>query len=407
MSKEALVGAIPGYLRKILVAVGGPDVAYDYKSRAFKDSSTIKKEFHKEATLYNRGSLNSAGGDIKKNLGDDKFTHMMYDLMMNDLSTKNGNGEARKTVSKFGNKEETEEYIMQTVLSQMSLSDKEKESAKRFAANLGNASSGMGSHQMMNQVAKNNINRNRNMKDYTQQADSYGMDLSFITDSSEADRKAIAQSYGRDVATSTPSDSNANVSDPVAQVTGVNYTNMALFEIYRRLNEGINVFQVGSSRRRKNPFEKLGEDYLSKPSGHKPKQPKSSNAGTELTETGGPGGVLHDDGSANLLENQTQEDGSTENLSGGARLGRWGKQRGGNLAKAMFSGDSTQVKEAFGLIVRDVSKIGGEQISKGLKRVNDSFGNVSGYMKHKLFGTGYAYDSGESDEEGNPSSYKN
>ena len=48
VTKESIIGAIPGYLRKILVAVGGPDLVYDYRSRNFKTQGQIASEFRKQ-----------------------------------------------------------------------------------------------------------------------------------------------------------------------------------------------------------------------------------------------------------------------------------------------------------------------------------------------------------------------
>lgn len=397
VTKEAIVGALPGYMRHILVALGGPDLIYDYKSRSFKTKTDIKKEFRDKAISPVKGSLYRSDGNIVSSLGTDKFTSMIYDLMINDLGNKVSNGEARSKVSKFSDANETQEYILNTVLDGVKLSPEETEAAKQFASNLGKLSGGMDMFKIMDQVSKSNISRNSIMDEHVNSANLYGMDLSYIRDSKEADRKALLESYGK---STDSSESKISINNPNIELKGTNYTNMALYEIFRRLNEGINVFQVGSYKKKKSPYAKFGEDILVRPFGYKPKQTKSED-GASISHTGS-SGFYHDDGSANALQNNTLDDGNIEDLSKGERLARWGKQRGGNLAKAMFSGNSEQVKEAFGLIVRDITEVGGTQIKKGLQRVNDSFGNVSGFLKHKLFGKGYSYDSGETDKDGNP-----
>jgi hypothetical protein len=161
--------------------------------------------------------------------------------------------------------------ILQTVLGGISLSNGEIKKAKEFANNLKSAINGTNSQKMMNQVARNNINRNKNLGQYIAEADAYGVDLSFINDNVGSDRESIAKAYGKDISSSS---SKISAVDPVAQLKGSNYTNMALYEIYRRLNEGINVFQVGNSKIRNGPFEKFGDDFLTKPLGHKPKPKK-------------------------------------------------------------------------------------------------------------------------------------
>lgn len=395
VTNEAITGAIPGYLRQILVAIGGPDLEYDYRSRTFKSRSTIRREYEDQAISNIRGSLNNVGGNVSAALGNDKFTQMVYDLMVNDLSNKTSTGEARTRISKFGNNEETEDYILNTVLSGMSLDENDMKAARRFATNLGKINSnGLDYNKIMSQISRSNINRNTSMQEYVDNANLYGVDLSHIKDSPEADRRSILRLYGKD----NP-DAEVSPISPMAKLNGISYTNVALYEIYRRLNEGINVFQVGSHKKRRTPFVKFGDDYLTRPAGYKPKQLKSTDAGGAPD---GSSGFMHDDGSANILNNQVTEDGNIEDLSRTERLARWGKLRGGNIAKAMFSGNVEEIKQSFGLAIRDIIDTSGSEIKKGMSRINDSFGNISGYIKHKFLGKGYTYDSDKTDENGNP-----
>jgi hypothetical protein len=110
IANESIVGAIPGYLRHILMAVGGPDLTYDFRSRSFKSKGQIARDFRSQAISDTKGSLYDAGDHIRGRLGDSKFSHMVYDLMMNELGTRASNGGARKTISNFGNSKETQDY---------------------------------------------------------------------------------------------------------------------------------------------------------------------------------------------------------------------------------------------------------------------------------------------------------
>lgn len=396
MTRESIVGAIPGYLRQILTALGGPDLIYDFKSRSFRSQNSIRRQFNSEAISGRVGMLNNARSGVRGAIGNNEMGSMIYDLMMNDLGTKSSSGEARRIIASFEDQKATEDYILKTVLAGVKLTSSEREAAKAFANNLKKAASGSGRQAMLTQANRANIERGNVLSQVLQDADTYGMDLSFLGDTDGFDKQAILEAYGHRTKSKS---SKIRPNDPRARLQGTNYTNMALYEIYRRLNEGINVFQVGKGKFRKTPFERFADDVLPKPFNHKPKQVRGSSLSSSSI---GNGGIYHDDGSSNLLENQTMEDGTVENLSTGERLKRWGSQRGGNIAKAMFSGSPEQVKEAFGLVVRDVSQVAQEQMKKGLSRINDSFGNITGYLKHKLFGSAYSYDSGKTDKDGNP-----
>lgn len=393
ITKESIVGAIPGYLRHILTALGGPDLIYDFKSRTFKSQGAIRRDFHENAIAGRVATLYSANSNIQKALNKNDMSSMLYDLMMNDLGNKSSSGEARKIISSFDNSKSAEEYVLKTLLGRTRLNSQDRKDAKEFANALKDAVSGTGRQAMLSQANRANITRNEQLAQTLQEADLFGIDLSFIKDTDSFDKQAILEAYGKSAGKST-----IRTNDPRIRLSGTNYTNMALYEIYRRLNEGINVFQVGKGKFRLGPYERFADDVLPKPVDHKPKQVKNTNS----TSTIGGSKLYHDDGSANLLENQQNDDGTTENLSAGERLQRWGKLRGGNLAKAMFSGSPEQVKEAFGLVIRDLTDTSRIYIKKGLGRINDSFGNVTGFMKHKLFGSAYSYDSGKTDKDGNP-----
>lgn len=382
IAHESITNAIPGYLRKILVAVGGEDVIYDYRSRSFRTKSAIHKDFRDAAAT--KGSLYGASDKVRGSLGSSQFSNMVYDMMMTELGSRTSGGHARQTVEKFGNRGKTESYILDTVLKGLSLSPQEIEAARKFAAGLGKASSGTGAIDIMNQVGRNNVNRNMRTSQYIDNANAYNVDLSGIRDSVKADMKNIAESYGKQLS----SDSSVRPSK-LGNLTGVNYTNMALYEIYRKLNDGINVYQVGKDRSRREKF-KSTLDNLPAPQAYKPK-PMGNLAGAMVNNAIGSSLTSDYSDKENLLRNQQLEDGTTENLTGGQRFARWGKNRGGNLARAMFSGSPEQVTDAIGIMIRDVGQVAGDGIKKGAAKINESSGNFAGYLKHKITGAGYKY----------------
>ena len=100
ISKEALTNAIPGYLRQILVAVGGPDIVYDYRSRSFKTKERIRREFRDASA--GGGQLWSASDHVRSKIGTSRFNQMSYDLMINDLSGKTSHGRGRRQVAHMG-----------------------------------------------------------------------------------------------------------------------------------------------------------------------------------------------------------------------------------------------------------------------------------------------------------------
>lgn len=393
IAHEAITNALPGYMRKILVALGGPDVIYDYRSRSFKTKGTIHKEFRNAGVT--RGSIYNASSNVRQTVGSDRFSTMAYDLLMSDLSTKTSGGKARDTLKSFANPQTAEKYIM-GLFDKMGLSPEEERQAKTFALNISKAVKGMGAIEMSNQVATNNVNRNIRMQNIVNTAGAYNVDLSGIRDNLRDEPGMIKAEYIR----SRGGGSDSSVSPSKAtSLAGINYTNVALYEIFRKLNEGINVFQVGSSNEQSDKFKTRGDEYLAKPVSYKPKTSQPPSAGGNRTSSI-ISNVTSSSDEANLLQNQQLDDGNVEELTGGQRFLRWGKKRGIGMANALFSGSPEQVKESFGLIVRDISQVASEGIKKGTAKINDSFGNITGYLKHQMFGTDYSYET--TDAKGDP-----
>lgn len=413
ITKESITNAIPGYLRKILVALGGKDEIYDYRSRKFTTKKNIKKEFRSKAASTN--TLRRASDTVREVFNDpDDFTNMTYDLMINDLGTKTGDHTARNTVSNFKDKEYAEKYILENLYGGKLKSKDDKEKAKLFASKLSQLPEGFGEQDIFIQAAKNNINRSSLLSDLVDEFNNYNIDASFIKDDKNADISTIKKYYNRNdlnnknESSTLSVDSNGIISESdnkkKKKLSGVSYTNTVLYEIFRRLNTGINVFKVGSKNIMNGPFEAFDDSAL-KLDEYKPKTTTpdiTSNAETisdsnnsrsisNLTPT-----IQSDNSKGNLLKNRELEDGSKEDLTKGERAGRWAKSKGGSLVHAMFNGNAKDVQNVFNSIVGDVTEISGSSLKKGLSTINTSFGNVSGYLKHKMFGTEYEY----TDEKG-------
>ena len=398
MTKEAITNTIPGYLREILKSLGGPDMIYDYRSRSFRSKESLKKEF--ASATSGGGALRDASDNIRDALYRDDVSALLYDLMMNDLSGKGYNGEYRKVISSLKDKKNAKNYI-NALANGIPMSKSDKKSKQEFINNLSNLINDdiMNSINIGNQVKSNEVKRYAYGTKYVENAREYNVDLSDFNDSLDENRKAIIDSYINNDAYDEPTISTSN---PKGYATGINYTNKALYEIYRRLDTGINVFQVGHDESMDSPFDKFGNRLLPPPSAYIPKPIKNNrNYNNDAARAFTPNPLdnkYNDD--QNLLKNQTLEDGTEEDLSTGKRVTRWAKHRGGDLLNALFSGSPEDVKNVFSASIRDISQIGGDKLKDKASTLNDKFGNISGYVKHKLFGKEYSYQTG-TDDQGN------
>lgn len=381
ITKESITQAIPGYLRKILVQLGGEDVIYDNRSRSWRKGSAIKKDFIKETART--GGIYSASSRIKESFGNEQLGSMIYDLMMTDIGSKQGQHDARRNQSMartqidlFSDPKKFVEYVNKELYKARNKDEERYIEAigKRLSMN------GRNLIDISNNVARNNVQRTRRVDSYLSEADKYGIDVSKLSSSLADEMNHILEENGV---------VKAEVSMKSSPVSGVEYSNRALYEIYRLLDRGINVFQTGSSNIRSKPYKRYNETYLKAPVSYKSKQlPPDSNEG--LNKLVSSGSTFADD-TDNLLRNNTLEDSTQENLTKDERLGRWGKSKGSDLFKAMFSGSPEQVKEVFGSAVSDFTGIMRDAVKEQAGKINDSFGNVTSYMRHKLFGTEYQY----------------
>ena len=394
LTREAIINVIPGYLSKILEKLDGNKQVYDYKSRSFKDQGQIRNEFMDATTT--RGSIYSASKNVSNAIGTDDFGSMVYDLMMTDLGSKFRGGQSKKIASSFADPSKFVEYVSKDLFNAngVSLGNNEILRLEEMGRNIAAKDKEAIANDIFMQSAKTNVQRSAQSKQYVNEASKYETDLTGLRTSASDEMKHILSMNGR---LNEESESVKAGAVPATRLSGVSYTNKALYEIFRVLNRGLNVFRVGKSDVLNEPFRERGDDFLPKPDDHRPKSSTDKKVATLGAPTQGLN-VPSNEEEANLLRNNETEDGEMEDLKPGERLGRWAKERGSGLKRAILSGDQDAVREEFGIILRDVTQVTGDAVKKGAKHINDQFGNVSGYLKHKFFGTGYSYT--ELDENG-------
>ena len=360
LTKEAITNTIPGYLRKILIAIGGSDEVYDYRSRSFKTHAAIKQEFMNSAARTN--NIYTSSSKVRKAIGDSEAASMYYDLLLNQLGAESN---MEKTLESFTNRDETSKY-MKNLLKGVRLNKNEKKELERTIDALTFlAGNNNGIIDISTQARKNNVARNARVSDYISNADDYNVDLSDIKDSPENDRDTILRIFGKkqDISSITAVDPKS--------MSGSIYTNAALYQIFRRLDTGINVFQVGNSNSQDSPYDIWGDNVLSPPARYKPKKVKNPSRNLSVSSEA----TINSNSSEenpNLLQNQEMEDGTTEELTKGQRFGRWAKHRGGTLRRAIFSGSPDQVRAAFSSIISDVTDVASDEFKKGVSKIDNA-----------------------------------
>lgn len=388
ISREALTNALPGYMRQILIQLGGPDMIYDYRSRSFKTKAAVRKDFGNAVTAT--GTLYSATDKVRSGMtkrGNQVDMQLLYDLMMNDLGSNYYGGDHRKQIDKLATRGGAAEYVTR-LTSGIGVS---KKSQQAFVDNITDLlADKLRRIEIGNQASVTEVNRRTAGQNYARNADAYNVDLSELRDSPELNRRVIAEKYGKGYKGQGSASVHEGGSVSALQGRGgISYTNRALYEIYRRLDEGINVFQVGRSKKQTDsPYAKMNQ--LKPPVNYNPKPTPKSQVQSAGADIVGLTNGKYSEG-PNLLQNQENDDGTVEQLTKGQRFSRWGKKRGKDLAGAIFSGNAEDVRSAFGAIVTDVGQVVSGEMKKGLQKVNDSFGNVTGWLKHKMFGTGYTF----------------
>lgn len=390
VTKEYITNAIPGYLRKILVAVGGEDAIFDPRSGSFKSKKMLKKEFDYNA--YSTGNLGRASNGLKQSFGTGSFNSAAYDMLIADISSKIGTSNASNTLNAIGNYGGAKNYL-EELFKDYDVSMKKIEAmAENFANTFSNS-------QFQNEVrrtaASKNAYQNINKSKFMQNANAYGVDYSFIDDTIENEMEATAAMVGLQKKKSGKN-SYKNVQSSQG-LSGSDYTNRALWAIYKRLDLGLNVFQTGSGSFRDRPYVRLGDRMLPKPlSGSKAifrEEPEDLVPGVNLEVGKG----MNPQSGSNLLKNNELEDGSMESLTGEERFGRWAGSKFKMLKNGVMSGDTNVLKNIFTSSLREIMDVGEDKLKSGASKINQKYGNATGWLKHKAFGSAYDY----TDENGN------
>ena len=339
LANDYITNAIPGYLQRILVQLGGPNVTYDARSRQFRSQGAMRRDFNRASAGGN--ALGSASGRIQEAFGNDQYGRMMYDILLTDLGGKSNRAAARTQANNFNNPGEFEKYMINLLRSSGVVVD---DAQRRRIQDIGRGvSSGIGD-DIMNHAARNNIERNKRMSQYISEAEAYNVDLSKMRSGVSQDIKQILQDNGM---------ISSGIGDTQrAMSSGTGYTNKALYEIHRLLSRGINVFQVGSDNSIKKAYDIEDRSYkLAPPTGMKSRPAAKQAARTNPSD---------------IYESNPMF---------------------GKAVDAIKNSDQVQNMKD-----KAISKI------KGFgKDINDRYGNVIGYLKHKVTGTGYSY----TDENGN------
>ena len=387
IAHEAITNAIPGYLRKILVQLGGDDMVYDYRSRSFKTSRAIKREFTNASTIS--GTLSGASDRVRKAIGNDQFGGMIYDIMMADLGSKQNRGAyghsysaARDTINSFTSSKAFEDYIVEILSSNgVTIKNADLNRIRVMGKNLAAGHSTNIGRDISNQVARNNVNRNKAVSSYIDEADKYNVDLRGLKTSTEEEILNILEKNGM-------IQSKVNKASATLANSGVDYTNKALYEIFRLLDRGVNVFKVGESLIESAPY-KTRITYLPVPDAYRPKMAMRTGGGTPRAN---PYQIFsQDEDYVNDLKNNIDENGEMENLTRGQRFSRWAKNKGSRLGKAMFSGSPEEVRAVFMEAMGDIGDVAKDAALAQAEKINQSFGNVTGFINHKLFGSEYKY----------------
>lgn len=382
VTREAIVGAIPGYLRKILVAVGGKDEVYDYRSRKFTTRSSIRTEFQK-ASAYT-GGLDRASAAAKKTFGNDEFGQMLYDLMLADMGGAQGSKHSMNTRRQALSNQDSAVKYMTRLLGGGSITNADMKRLQQIATNLSYTDKTGVVSDMEFQAAKRNVNRRSDLQKYVYEQQAYGIDLSGFTDTVKNELAAIRKTYGR---TPDYGQAEASTKNTLIPGKGLNYTNFALYSIFKRLDTGLNVYVTGMGNQLDEPYPSMN-DYLPRPEGMRTKTIKIPQKSSLVS--GAAPSINTDE---NELLKGTDEEGNP--LTAGERLTNWGKRRGKQVWNGLRAGDSQAVYAAINDAFSDVTGLAASKAKEGIQKLNDSFGNVAGYLRHKITGKGYSYMDGD------------
>lgn len=371
LTQEAVVSAIPGYLQRILKQLGGGDVVYDYKSRQFRSKAEMRREYRDN--LASSGNFARSGSEVKKVFGGNynrpEIRDMFYDLMVEELGSLGSTGARERLTSTSGKK------LVGSILSNLPnaktlkrVNSVDLDSLAQDVDRL--RSNAQGVAQLLTQVTTDTLGRNGRLAEAQLEATRYHRDGSLMRDSGR-DRTAILARYGIET-----SDSTVNGTGNGLATGGVDYTNMALYEIHKVLSTGINVYQVGSERRKRQadrfsyPELSLPTSYMG--SGSRPR-PKLSSLMEEQQQVNRQPG-----------EAPVDEDGAALSISKDG-FGTWGKANGKELVQALFSGDVGKIRDVSTRMFGEATSFAGAKL-KAFFGEKDKELNFSGWLKESIFG---------------------
>lgn len=413
LTKEAITVTIPGYLQKILNAISGEDVVYDMRSRKFT-TKEAQVEAYKDSMLRIGTKWNAS--DNIQNIFNGEYGSAFYDLMMADLGAKSGHydfdtgtSQRKSQLDKFKDEGEFVKYAKDLLDRAGVQRDDTSDEWLQQTEDLIRESPHSTIRDISTQVAQENVRKNKHSSEYVNAAQLYQADLSGAKLDEEEELKRLAKNAGFKLSDESTQELKG-VSSGGNILSGADYTNKALYEIYSILHRGINVFQVGkhNTQSKKFPDDQGDLDkHLKPPKNHKPIK---SGAGVNGANEGSPlmaelmKGSSEDDPSL-LTEAERDEDGNIimepdpdnpgkmrpKKLKGTQRFANWGRRTGSELKEAIFSGDPTKILAALGHSLRDVRELGQDALKTGAKKINTKYGNVLGSIKHKLTGAGYQY----------------
>lgn len=385
LTRESITKTIPEYLRKILVALGGKDEVYDYRRRQFTTQRELRNEYR--SVQAHTGSMSSANRTIQRTFGTDQFGQMMYDLLLADMGGDAGSSTMIRNKRNTMRNQNTSVEYMKQLLGGGKFTDADLRRLNQIASNLSKDEETGVLDEMAYQASRRNITRQESLKQFNAQMDLYNMDVGNLTDTVKDELRAIRAQYGRkpqygsgqQQATATAS------SRTMGALSGVDYTNRALYQIFRRLDTGLNVYVTGHEDTQIEPYPSMLRE-LPPPMGIRsrlPSKPKRIEPNSEIN------------GNAPEMEENLLLNGEDENLTAGERFSRWGRKRGSQFINGIKNGDSDAIRGAIIGSIDDVGGVVSDQLKKGASRLNDSFGNITGWLKHKFTGAGYSYMDGD------------
>ncbi|MBD5583868.1 MAG: hypothetical protein HDQ88_02215, partial [Clostridia bacterium] len=271
VSKSALTNAIPGYLRKILVQLGGDDLVFDYRSGSFRSEKAIKREFE-QAMVYN--TMDNLGDSDKRirdkfdtnDAAQNKSNQMLYSMLLTKLSADMDDGTAQDDLKNMTSIAKARQYVNKMVDGVIDVDENLQKQMDEFARGLYNVTRDTNARNAMtDQAAKNEVLRQEHGNEYVKNAKAMDINLHNWQDSVLSEQKTIARMFDANVVKKSQTDSSNQIKAPkkrgateylefLSTQVGA-YISEAVYRIWHRLDSGINVYQVGHGSLANSPFK--------------------------------------------------------------------------------------------------------------------------------------------------------